>query len=185
MSDEIRKNQSPVGDDALAYVNSFLTKDEKAEIALEVQLMKELTAARKEKKMTQKQLGDLCGLPQSAIARIEKGENSPSIATVTKVLSALGKRLCIVITTLYDVSRHSPASTLSIPRASAAPSIPNGTKASCHKGSHPAACNSVARNRAARKSWPLPARRPAKESEQSVSIVAYIAEGSHSIDGGA
>ena len=48
MSDEIRKNQSPVGDDALAYVNSFLTKDEKAEIALEVQLMKELTAARKE-----------------------------------------------------------------------------------------------------------------------------------------
>ena len=88
MSDEIRKNQSPVGDDALAYVNSFLTKDEKAEIALEVQLMKELTAARKEKKMTQKQLGELCGLPQS-------GENSPSIATVTKVLSALGKRLYI------------------------------------------------------------------------------------------
>lgn len=95
MSDEIRKNQSPVGDDALAYVNSFLTKDEKAEIALEVQLMKELTAARKEKKMTQKQLGELCGLPQSAIARIEKGENSPSIATVTKVLSVLGKRLYI------------------------------------------------------------------------------------------
>ena len=57
--------------------------------------MRELTAARKEKKLTQKELGKLCGLPQSAIARIEKGENSPSITTVTKVLTALGKRLYI------------------------------------------------------------------------------------------
>lgn len=31
----------------------------------------------------------------SAIAHIGKGENSPSIATVTKLLSALGKRLHI------------------------------------------------------------------------------------------
>ena len=95
MSDNARKTISPVGDDAVAYINSFLTEDEKEEVNLEVQLMKELTAARKEKRMTQKQLGELCGLPQSAIARIEKGENSPSIATVTKVLFALGKRLYI------------------------------------------------------------------------------------------
>lgn len=95
MSDNDMKHVSPIGDDAVAYINSFLTKEEKEEVALDVQLMKELTAARKEKKLTQKQLGELCGLPQSAIARIEKGENSPSIATVTKVLSALGKRLYI------------------------------------------------------------------------------------------
>lgn len=41
MSVEVSKNQSPVGDDAIAYVNSFLTKEEKAEVALEVQLMEE------------------------------------------------------------------------------------------------------------------------------------------------
>ena len=95
MSEKNVNHVSPVGEDAVSYINSFLTTEEKAEVALEVQLMKELTAARKEKKLTQKQLGELCGLPQSAIARIEKGENSPSIATVTRVLSAIGKRLYI------------------------------------------------------------------------------------------
>ncbi len=95
MNDEIRKYGSSIGDDAVEYVNNLLSEDEKEEMALEVQLMRELAAARKEKKLTQKELGKLCGLPQSAIARIEKGENSPSIATVTKVLTVLGKRLYI------------------------------------------------------------------------------------------
>lgn len=95
MNDEIRKYGNSIGDDAVEYVNNLLSEDEKEEMALEVQLMRELAAARKEKKLTQKELGKLCGLPQSAIARIEKGENSPSIATVTKVLTVLGKRLYI------------------------------------------------------------------------------------------
>lgn len=95
MNDAIRKYGSSVGDDALDYINSLLTKEEREEVALEAQLMAELTKARKEKHLTQKELGELCGLPQSAIARIEKGENSPSISTVTKVLTALGKRLYI------------------------------------------------------------------------------------------
>lgn len=95
MNDEIRKYGSSIGDDAVEYINNLLSEDEKEEMALEVQLMRELAAARKEKKLTQKELGKLCGLPQSAIARIEKGENSPSIATVTKVLTVLGKRLYI------------------------------------------------------------------------------------------
>lgn len=95
MNDAIKKYGSSVGDDALDYINSLLTKEEREEVALEAQLMAELTKARKEKHLTQKELGELCGLPQSAIARIEKGENSPSISTVTKVLTALGKRLYI------------------------------------------------------------------------------------------
>lgn len=95
MNDEIRKYGSSIGDDAVEYINNLLSEDEKEEMALEVQLMRELAAARKEKKLTQKELGKLCGLPQSAIARIEKGENSPSIATVTKDLTVLGKRLYI------------------------------------------------------------------------------------------
>ena len=54
-----------------------------------------LQELRKEKGLTQKDLGKLCGLPQSSIARIENGTYSPSISTVTKVLSALGKRLYV------------------------------------------------------------------------------------------
>ena len=81
--------------DIVQFINSILTKEEREEVALEAQLMAELTKARKEKHLTQKELGELCGLPQSAIARMEKGENSPSISTVTKVLTVLGKRLYI------------------------------------------------------------------------------------------
>lgn len=95
MNDEIRKYGSSVGDGANEFINSILTKEEREEVAFEAQLMAELTKTRKEKCLTQKELGELCGLPQSAIASIEKGENSPSISTVTKVLTALGKRLYI------------------------------------------------------------------------------------------
>ena len=95
MNEKIKKYGSSYGGDAVAYVNSLLTPEEREEMQLEVQLMKELAAARKEKNLTQKQLGELCGLPQSAIARLEKGGNSPSISTVTRVLSAIGKRLYI------------------------------------------------------------------------------------------
>ena len=95
MDDEIRKYGSSVGDDANDFINSILTKEEMAEVAFEAQLMAELTKARKEKRLTQKELGELCGLPQQTIARIEEGDGSQSISTVTKVLAVLGKRLYI------------------------------------------------------------------------------------------
>ncbi|MBO8442529.1 MAG: helix-turn-helix transcriptional regulator [Spirochaetes bacterium] len=95
MNDEIRKYGSSVGDDANDFINSILTKEEMAEVAFEAQLMAELTKARKEKRLTQKELGELCGLPQQTIARIEEGDGSQSISTVTKVLAVLGKRLYI------------------------------------------------------------------------------------------
>ncbi|MBO8435510.1 MAG: helix-turn-helix domain-containing protein [Spirochaetes bacterium] len=95
MKDEIRKYGSSVGDDINEVFDKLFTKDEKAEIDVEVQLMEEMIKARKEKGLTQKELGKLCGLPQSSIARIENGTFSPSISTVTRVLSALGKRLYV------------------------------------------------------------------------------------------
>lgn len=95
MDDEIRKYGSSVGDDANDFINSILTKEEMAEVAFEAQLMAELTKARKEKRLTQKELGELCGLPQQTSARIEEGDGSQSISTVTKVLAVLGKRLYI------------------------------------------------------------------------------------------
>lgn len=95
MNEEIRKYDSSVGDDINEVFDKIFTKDEKAEIDVEVQLMEEMIKARKEKGLTQKELGKLCGLPQSSIARIENGTFSPSISTVTRVLSALGKRLYV------------------------------------------------------------------------------------------
>ena len=95
MNEEIRKYGSSVGDDINDVFDKIYTKEEKAEIDLEVQLMEEVIKARKEKGLTQKELGKLCGLPQSSIARLENGTFSPSISTVTRVLSVLGKRLYV------------------------------------------------------------------------------------------
>ena len=95
MNDEIRKYGSSVGDDANEVFDRIFTKEERAEIDLEVQFMQELSKARKEKGLTQKELGKLCGLPQSSIARLENGTCSPSLETISKVLRALEKRVYI------------------------------------------------------------------------------------------
>lgn len=95
MNEAIRKYGSSVGDDANEVFARIFTEEERAEIDLEVQFMQELIKARKEKGLTQKELGKLCGLPQSSIARIERGTYSPSLETISKVLAALGKRLYI------------------------------------------------------------------------------------------
>lgn len=94
-SEKIRKYGSSVGDDLNEVYDRLLTQEEKNEVDIEVELMSELIAARKEKGLTQKELGKLCGLTQGAIARIERGTVSPSISTMTRVLTALGKRLYI------------------------------------------------------------------------------------------
>ena len=73
MNDAIRKYGSSIGDDINDVFDRIFTKEEKAEIDLEVQLMEEVIKARKEKGLTQKELGKLCGLPQSSIARLENG----------------------------------------------------------------------------------------------------------------
>ena len=45
---------------------------------------------RKEKKLTQKQLGERLGISQAAIGQFEKGVTSPRLETVEKIASALG-----------------------------------------------------------------------------------------------
>ncbi len=44
---------------------------------------------RTEKKLTQKQLGDLCGMADSAIRRYELGKANPKIETVEKIAKAM------------------------------------------------------------------------------------------------
>lgn len=89
------REDGPVGEDALAYFASLLTPAEKCQSDFEFDLMREVCQERKARGLTQKQLGDLCGLSKSAIARIEACEYSPRLETVCKVLSALGKKIAI------------------------------------------------------------------------------------------
>lgn len=44
---------------------------------------------RKEKKITQKQLSELCGIPVISIGRYERGERNPNIDILTKMATAL------------------------------------------------------------------------------------------------
>nr|WP_315411055.1 helix-turn-helix transcriptional regulator [uncultured Selenomonas sp.] len=83
-------------DDAIAYIDSFLTPEEIAESNLRVALIGELIKARNERGVTQKQLEEMSGVSQPVIARLERGTTIPNISTVMKLLAPLGKKLAIV-----------------------------------------------------------------------------------------
>lgn len=83
-------------DDAISYIDSFLTPEEIAESNLRVALIGELIKARNERDVTQKQLEEMSGISQPVIARLERGTTSPNISTVMKLLAPLGKKLAIV-----------------------------------------------------------------------------------------
>ncbi len=53
-----------------------------------------LTKVRKEYGLSQRELAAAAKVPQSTIARIEKGSNT-SIETLTKIANALGKQLTV------------------------------------------------------------------------------------------
>lgn len=62
---------------------------------LYAKLISEIVAARKAAGLSQKKLADICGLPQSTIARTEARTNSPSVETLLKILAPLGKTLTL------------------------------------------------------------------------------------------
>ena len=63
---------------------------EKAKLASAVALMK----ARESAGLTQRELAELAAVPQSTIARIERGDNT-SFETLSKLASALRKTLTV------------------------------------------------------------------------------------------
>lgn len=56
-------------------------------------LAERLKAAREAKGLSMNRLGDLAGLDQVAISRIEKGERSPTLRTLLKMAAALDLHL--------------------------------------------------------------------------------------------
>ena len=92
MNDLILSPQGQSWDDVK---KDLFTEQERAESAVRVGLMVELTKARNEQGLTQKRLEELSGVAQPVIARMESGVTSPQLETVLRVLSALGKTLYI------------------------------------------------------------------------------------------
>ncbi len=80
------------------YLNdeSRLSAAEKAEIEFESELIGMLIAAREEKGLSQRDLAEITGVRQPAIARLESMRSTPQISTLFKLLSPLGYTLSIV-----------------------------------------------------------------------------------------
>ena len=68
---------------------------ENAEFREEYALVAALIRARTEAKLTQAELAERLGTTQSAVARLEGGRVSPSIATLRRYAEATGTRLTV------------------------------------------------------------------------------------------
>ena len=59
-------------------------------------LVNEMIKIRKELGISQRKLGEMAGVKQSVIARLETGKTSPTLSTMMKLLCAMGKTLYMV-----------------------------------------------------------------------------------------
>lgn len=66
------------------------------ELEPEYQLARSFIEARLAKGMTQAELAQKAGVGQTVVARLESGTANPTVSTVSKVATALGKELKLV-----------------------------------------------------------------------------------------
>ena len=69
---------------------------EKEKINFEIDLIGKMVEAREEKGLSQRQLAELSGVKQPAIARLESMRSTPQIDTLFKILKPLGYTISIV-----------------------------------------------------------------------------------------
>ncbi len=67
--------------------------DEKNKITFEADLIKKMVEAREAKGLSQRELAELSGIKQPAIARIESLKSTPQVDTLLKLLAPLGYTL--------------------------------------------------------------------------------------------
>lgn len=84
---DIEAEAKAEGPAAVAELHAF---DERFRLA------NELLTARREAKISQKELSRRSGVQQSEISKIERGEVVPQITTMTRLLVPLGRRLAVV-----------------------------------------------------------------------------------------
>jgi ribosome-binding protein aMBF1 (putative translation factor) len=73
-----------------------VSEEENKERQLRAFLVGQLIEAREQNEMSQTELSKRSGIKQPAIARIESGKSTPTIATLIRILEPLGKTLDIV-----------------------------------------------------------------------------------------
>ena len=74
----------------------IFTPEEIAESRARVEIISSIIDARQAKGLSQKELAEITGIKQPAIARLENGHISPSVDTINRLLAPLGKRLAVV-----------------------------------------------------------------------------------------
>ncbi|MCI7349185.1 MAG: helix-turn-helix transcriptional regulator [Ruminococcus sp.] len=75
---------------------SVVSPEIKAEVEFETALIGKIIEAREEMGLSQRELAELTGVKQPAIARLESGAAVPRIDTLIRLLVPLGKTLAIV-----------------------------------------------------------------------------------------
>jgi len=78
------------------FRKEILTPEQIALNDIRVEIAVGIMKARKAKGITQKELEQLSGLTQSAIARMERGNRNTGIETIIKALVPLGMKLAVV-----------------------------------------------------------------------------------------
>ncbi len=63
--------------------------------AFEFEIIKEIIRVRAQKKLTQRELAEKIGVPQSALARFEAGRTNPTLSFLKKVTGGLGLKLVV------------------------------------------------------------------------------------------
>lgn len=80
------------------YMNddARVSSAEREKIAFEIELIGKMIEAREEKGLSQRDLAEMSGVKQPAIARLESMKTTPQIDTLFKILNPLGYTLSIV-----------------------------------------------------------------------------------------
>lgn len=76
--------------------DEFVSPEERERINFEVALIGKIIEARESKGLSQRELAELSGVKQPAIARMESMKATPQIDTLMKILIPLGYTLAIV-----------------------------------------------------------------------------------------
>lgn len=76
--------------------SSVVSPEIKAEVEFETALIGKMIEAREEMGLSQRELADISGVKQPAIARLESGAAIPRVDTLIRLLVPLGKTLAIV-----------------------------------------------------------------------------------------
>ncbi len=74
-----------------------LSKKEIEEIEALASIVSAIIDKRNEMGLSQRDLAELCGIPQSSVARIETFKTTPNVETLIKLLQPLGLKLIVSV----------------------------------------------------------------------------------------